>query len=88
MIGGAMDLQIEAGALNTLRQMPKSDADGLRAKLRAFAAAPYAAHPWAKAFTQGRGRIRHGDWRAIYKIDGGTLVVIVVKIGNRKEVYR
>jgi mRNA interferase RelE/StbE len=33
-------------------------------------------------------RIRVGDYRLVYQIDGKELVVIVVKIGHRKEVYR
>ncbi len=83
-----MKLVIEAAALKVLLRMPKGDAAGLRAKLKAFAAAPHDPHPWAKAFGGGRGRIRHGDWRAVYHIDGGALVVTVLKVGNRKEVYR
>ncbi|MGQ9366223.1 type II toxin-antitoxin system RelE family toxin [Azospirillum sp. ST 5-10] len=83
-----MELVIEASALKALLRMPKDDAAGLRAKLRAFATAPYDPHPWAKAFGGGRGRIRHGDWRAVYEIDGGALVITVLKVGNRKEVYR
>jgi len=83
-----MKLVIEAVALKVLLHMPKGDAKGLRAKLKVFADAPYDPHPWAKAFGGGRGRIRHGDWRAVYEIDGGALMITVVKIGNRKEVYR
>ncbi|HYF85677.1 type II toxin-antitoxin system RelE family toxin [Azospirillum sp.] len=83
-----MKLVIEASALKMLLRMPASDADGLRRKLKAFAAAPHDPHPWAKAFGGGRGRIRHGDWRAVYTIDGDVMVVTVLKIGNRKEVYR
>ncbi len=33
-------------------------------------------------------RIRVGDYRLVYQIDGKELVVIVVKIGHRREVYR
>lgn len=83
-----MKLVIEATALNVLLRMPKGDAAGLRAKLTTFAASPYEAHPWAKAFGGGQGRIRHGDWRAVHQIDGGALVITVLKVGNRKEVYR
>ena len=83
-----MKLVIEASALKMLLRMPVSDADGLRRKLKAFAAAPHDPHPWTKAFGGGRGRIRHGHWRAVYTIDGDVMVVTVLKIGNRKEVYR
>jgi mRNA interferase RelE/StbE len=83
-----MNLVIETAALKALLRMPKDDADGLRAKLKTFAANPYGSHAWAKAFGGGRGRIRHGDWRAVFEIDGTALVITVLKVGNRKEVYR
>ncbi len=33
-------------------------------------------------------RVRHGDYRIIYEIRDEDVIVIVVKIGHRKEVYR
>jgi len=33
-------------------------------------------------------RIRDGDYRIIYTIQDKELIVLVVKIGNRKDVYR
>jgi mRNA interferase RelE/StbE len=33
-------------------------------------------------------RIRVGDYRVIYQVGTDQLVVIVVKIGHRREVYR
>lgn len=33
-------------------------------------------------------RVRSGDYRIIYKIEEEEVVVLVVKIGDRKEVYR
>lgn len=35
-----------------------------------------------------RYRIRHGKYRVIYEINDHVLVVIVVKIAHRKQVYR
>lgn len=83
-----MKLQIVATALKVLLRIPKGDAAGLRAKLKIFAAAPHDPHPWAKAFSGGQGHIRHGDWRAVYQIDGDALVITMLKVVNRKEVYR
>ena len=36
----------------------------------------------------GLYRIRLGDYRVVYEIRDTLLVVIVIKIGNRGEVYR
>ncbi|MFH0902365.1 MAG: type II toxin-antitoxin system RelE/ParE family toxin, partial [Pseudomonadota bacterium] len=33
-------------------------------------------------------RIRSGDYRVIYTIEDKVLVVLVVKVGHRREVYR
>ena len=36
----------------------------------------------------GEMRIRVGDYRTIYEVDGDVLLLLVLKIGDRKEVYR
>ncbi len=33
-------------------------------------------------------RIRQGDWRIVNEIRDAELIAVVVKVGNRKEVYR
>ena len=33
-------------------------------------------------------RLRIGDYRVIYQVQDKVLLVLVVKIGNRREVYR
>ncbi len=33
-------------------------------------------------------RIRIGDYRLVYEVRGNVLVIVVIKIGHRKDVYR
>lgn len=33
-------------------------------------------------------RLRVGDYRIVYRVDSGRVIVVVVRIGHRKEVYR
>ena len=33
-------------------------------------------------------RIRAGDWRVVYTIQNQKLIVLVLKIGHRREIYR
>lgn len=33
-------------------------------------------------------RVRTGDYRVLYRIDDGVLVVVVVDAGHRREIYR
>jgi mRNA interferase RelE/StbE len=37
---------------------------------------------------ENRWRIRVGDWRVVYRIEDGLLVIIVVAVGRRSKVYR
>ena len=36
----------------------------------------------------GRWKYRVGDYRIIASIDDGAVTIIVIRIGNRREVYR
>ena len=36
----------------------------------------------------GHFRIRVGDYRVIYRVDGQRVVVVIVRIGHRREIYR
>ena len=76
-----MKLEFESAALKSLMRMPKKDGAELLAKLKTFAENPYSPHPWAKAFGAKRGRVRHGDWRAIYEINDGN--ALEVELGTR-----
>ena len=33
-------------------------------------------------------RVRAGDYRIIYQIDDGRLIVVVVALGHRKDIYQ
>ncbi|WP_419779840.1 type II toxin-antitoxin system RelE family toxin [Maridesulfovibrio sp.] len=47
-------------------------------------------HGYTKLSGQLSGffRVRSGSYRIIYSIDDGKLVVMLLKIGNRKEIYK
>ncbi|MBF0429081.1 MAG: type II toxin-antitoxin system RelE/ParE family toxin [Magnetococcales bacterium] len=44
--------------------------------------------PNVKSLTGGGYRLRVGDYRVLYTLKNEILVVLVVKIGHRREVYR
>ena len=33
-------------------------------------------------------RVKVGDWRILYTVDAGVLLVLVVSVGPRREIYR
>ena len=37
---------------------------------------------------QEKYRVRQGDYRIVYSIEDVVLIVLIVKVGHRREVYR
>jgi mRNA interferase RelE/StbE len=76
-------------AAKALLKMPRNTARLIRKKLEQVAEDPFASIPNAKKL-QGRPgyRLRIGDWRVIYEIDKEEIVILVLKIAPRGEVYR
>jgi mRNA interferase RelE/StbE len=33
-------------------------------------------------------RIRHGDYRVVYQILNDVLVIIIIRVGHRREIYK
>lgn len=71
-----------------LRKLPTRQLKHIVSKIQALAA-----NPRPEGSVKLRGsidlyRIRHAEYRVIYQIIDGTLVVLVVKVGHRREVYR
>ncbi len=69
--------------------MPRNTAKLIHEKLDVIAADPFANHPNAKKLQGREGyRLRIGDWRVIYKVVNEQLVIIVLKVASRGEVYK
>ena len=86
-----MRLIVSPAALKTMaRVMPEQDRDRLLQKAEVFAANPFATHPSATPLhgEPNRVRIRQGDWRGIALIVRDRDVVILERVGHRREVYR
>ena len=76
-------------ATKSLQRMPRNTARLIREKLEIIAADPYADHPNAKKLPGREGyRLRVGDWRVVYKIQREQLIIIVLKVASRGEVYK
>ncbi|MBI5165282.1 MAG: type II toxin-antitoxin system RelE/ParE family toxin [Magnetospirillum sp.] len=71
-----------------LAKMPKVDAARLLDRLEKIAEAPEATHANVLPLVGEVGvfRIRQGDWRAVFSIEGDD--VILDRVAHRREVYR
>ncbi len=82
-------VEVRPDAAKALRAIPRTDADRIVARLRTLESEPrpHGAEKLAGG-NDGRLRIRVGDYRVIYRVDDRVLLVLIVAIGHRREVYR
>lgn len=71
-------------AIKALKKMPVRDRTAILAKMDNYAAGGSEDVKPLKG--SDLWRLRHGDWRVVFSQDG--TVIAVIKIANRREVYR
>jgi mRNA interferase RelE/StbE len=75
-------------AAKELAALPKVEQKKIAKKIDKLANDPF---PAGNKKLEGNGeiyRIRQGDYRILYAIQDKKLIVLVLKIGHRREVYR
>lgn len=81
-------LEYSKQAARALMRMPSNTAITIRAKLLELAQDPLAARNVKKLTDHPGYRLRVGDWRLLYLLDNGRLIVYVAEIGARGGVYK
>ena len=74
-------------AAKELERVPTKDRQRIVAKIAALAENPCPSGA-EKLSGEDKYRIRQGDYRILYEIVDAELIVTVVRVGNRREVYR
>jgi mRNA interferase RelE/StbE len=70
-----------------LKGLPKKDVKRILSAIRDLADNPRP--PQAKKLSgQERYRLRQGSYRILYSIEDDQLIVCVVRVGHRRDVYR
>ncbi len=84
-----LSLRFAKPAIKTLRKMPTGIAKRMRMELDAVAADPAAYRgDWKPLQGSDFWRLRVGDWRAICDVRDGELILLVIKIAPRGDVYK
>ncbi len=80
-------LEITATAKKQLAKIGQQQGERLIEAIHALKQTP---RPHGAKKLEGRveWRIRVGDYRVVYKIEDTRLLVIVIKVGHRGEIYR
>ncbi len=70
-----------------LKKIPKKDVSKILKVIRSLAGNPRP--PQVKKLSgQDRYRMRQGNYRILYSIEDAQLIIAVVKVGDRRDVYR
>jgi mRNA interferase RelE/StbE len=81
------ELVFKKSVAKDLRALPKQDVERVLARIRALAEDPRP--PGCEKLSgRDRYRVRQGVYRIVYEIADAELIVLVIKIGHRGDVYR
>jgi mRNA interferase RelE/StbE len=80
-------LRIKPSAVKEIEAVPKKDRQRIVSRIRALADNPRPVG-CEKLAGQDKYRVRQGRYRIVYSVSDSNLVVLVVKVAHRKEVYR
>ena len=75
-------------AIKVLAKLPRVDQLRIKGKIYSLARRPRPSGTVKLAGADDLYRIRVGDYRIVYQIDDPRLLVLVIRIGHRREVYR
>jgi mRNA interferase RelE/StbE len=81
------ELVFRKSVAKDLRVLPKKDVKRIMQRICSLAEDPRPSG-CEQLSSQQRFRVRQGVYRIIYEINDGRLMVLVVKVGHRREVYR
>ena len=81
-------VEITGSAERQLRKLSRSNQLRVARALVGLATEPFPTQSRKIAYTQDVWRIRVGSYRILYSVDNDRVVVIILKIGHRKDVYR
>jgi len=81
-------VEIDTKAAREIRTLPRQEQQRVISRAESLATNPRPPSSVKLEGSSGLWRIRSGDYRIIYQIHDVRLLVVVVKVGNRRDVYR
>lgn len=84
----AYSISYSRSAAKAFRRIHPQERERLKVAIEALAVEPRPKDCKKLSGGAGEYRVRVGDYRIVYDINDGHLVVLVLRIAHRREVYR
>lgn len=82
------EVEITRSADKQLRKLPRPDQQRVMRTVLALAEDPFPRGTRKLSGYDDVYRVRAGRYRILYSVSESTLIIIVLKIGHRRDVYR
>ena len=81
------EIRIKRSVVKELLKLPRNDNRKIMARIYGLSDNPRPSGS-EKLAARDSYRVRQGDYRIIYTIDDGRVVIEVIRVGHRRDVYR
>jgi mRNA interferase RelE/StbE len=81
-------IEVKKSAAKALKKIPKADRKRIVDKIDSLAENPPSPETTKMKGNNPFHKIHVGDYRIIYEIQEAVLLILIVKVGHRKDIYR
>lgn len=81
-------VEVSRRAIKSIAALPRKEEQRVRAAIELLADEPRPPNCVALTGEQSVYRVRVGDYRIVYKVIDARLMILVIRVGHRRDVYR
>ena len=81
-------IELKPSAERELRRLPKSVIAKVSKAIESLASDPFPHQSEKLSGSQHAHRLRVGDYRVVYVVEHRVLLITIIRLGHRKDVYR
>lgn len=81
-------IEVAAAALRQLRKLDQTARRRVQAAIELLAQEPRPAGAKKLVGGDGEWRVRTGDYRIVYEVHDDVLLVLVIAVGHRRDIYK
>jgi mRNA interferase RelE/StbE len=81
-------IEVTPAARRALESLPKKVLRQIDRRILALAEDPYPPGSKKLRGAEGLHRVRVGDYRILYIVEADRLLIVIVAVGHRRDVYR